>query len=315
MNMKRITFNYVIYHKSCIDGFTGLIIALRSGLIDANAIIYADVPSTYNVPPNIKNMNVLIIDVAYRINVLKDITSNAKYVVFIDHHITSHDTAMELKNKNDNLHIVYDEKKSGASLTWHYFHPKEKVPVFVKYIEDNDIGAWKHEKTKPFILAIKTIFRINEDEDNIKKWDKLFDKNNVANLVKIGKYMKNYNDYLTHLNLPRHPIERFPSKKVYDMNPSLFKKIGMYKVAVFCGMNCPSVSDLSTLALERLDCDFCIMWTYGTDNKKYVLSMRSKKVNVAKICELFDGGGHKLASACSFNSNKLIIDDLFHKHD
>lgn len=47
------------------------------------------------------------------------------------------------------------------------------------------------------------------------------------------------------------------------------------------------------------------------DTKQYVLSFRSKNIDVGKIANIFGGGGHKLASACSFLANKYHIQDLF----
>jgi hypothetical protein len=136
-------------------------------------------------------------------------------------------------------------------------------------------------------------------------------KENVAKLIKRGRYMKKYNDHIVNINIPKHTMESFPSKKVYDMNPNIFKNPGQYKVAVYCGHNCPSVTELGVGAMEKIDCDFCIMWVYNLDSKKYVLSMRSKEVDIGEICKIFGGGGHKLAAACSFYSSHLKIDDIF----
>ena len=38
--------------------------------------------------------------------------------------------------------IVYDEKESGASLTWKFLFPKQQMPLFIRYIKDNDIEEW-----------------------------------------------------------------------------------------------------------------------------------------------------------------------------
>jgi nanoRNase/pAp phosphatase (c-di-AMP/oligoRNAs hydrolase) len=63
--------------------------------------------------------------------------------------------------------------------------------------------------------------------------------------------------------------------------------------------------------METIDCNFAIIWTYHMDRKEYVLSFRSKEVDVGSIAAIFGGGGHKLASACSFSANKYNIQDLF----
>src|ERR1700744_4070782 len=156
-------YNYVIYHKNCIDGFSGFFILTQTNTIHDKAIIYPDVPSAKEVPPNIDGKNIIIIDVAYNVEILKEIIKRAQKVTFIDHHVS-------IRNDIINLHIdkpheiIYDEYKSGVSLTWNYFFGSNnkfkktkysKVPRFVRYIEDNDIGAWKLKYTLPFIAGLE----------------------------------------------------------------------------------------------------------------------------------------------------------------
>lgn len=306
-------FDYVIYHKGCMDGFAGFFVAHTSGRIDKNAEIYPDVPSATQIPPDIEGKNVLIIDVAYKKEVLEIIFSDAKSVVFIDHHVSIRDDVIELQKKysDKKIQIVYDAERSGATLSWIYFFSRQEVPLFLKYIEDQDIGKWEHENTKPFIFAMRVYYNLNHESKTLNKWFKLLNKENVSKLIKKGKYMKKYNDHLVSVNIPKHSMEKFPSQKVFALAPNLFKKIGQYQVAVFCGLSCPSVTDLGTGALEQINCDFVIMWAYNLDNKKYVMSMRSKEVDVSEICKIFGGGGHRLAAACSFLAKDYRIEDIF----
>ena len=34
------------------------------------------------------------------------------------------------------------------------------------------------------------------------------------------------------------------------------------------------------------------------DNKTFKVSMRSKNIDVAEVCSIFNGGGHKFAAGC-----------------
>ncbi len=309
-------FDYVIYHKGCLDGFSGFFVAHTSGRIDKNADIHPDFPSTNHIPPNIDNKNILIIDVAYKKEVLDVIFNDAKSVVFIDHHISIRDDTIKLQKKysGKDITIVYDEERSGATLAWIYFFSRQEIPLFLKYVEDQDTGKWVHENTKPFIFAVRTYYNLNHENKTLNKWSKLLNKENVSKLIKKGKYMKKYNDHLVNASVPKHSLEKFPSKKIYALAPNLFKKPGQYRVAVYCGLNCPSVTDLGSGALEQINCDFCIMWVYNLDNKKYVMSMRSKEVDVSEICKIFGGGGHRLAAACSFLAKNYRIDDMFEQN-
>ncbi len=59
-------YNYIIYHKNCFDGFTSLIIFIKSNNYEKKHTIYPDVPSSNKIPPNIKGKNIIIMDVAYK---------------------------------------------------------------------------------------------------------------------------------------------------------------------------------------------------------------------------------------------------------
>jgi oligoribonuclease NrnB/cAMP/cGMP phosphodiesterase (DHH superfamily) len=313
MNKK---FNYIIFHGGCLDGFSGFFVAHMSGRLTNDVTIYQDQPSSTNVPPNIDGKDIIIIDVAYKREILEIIFKHAKSVVFIDHHVSISDDVQKLYktyNTKNNIHILYDSDRCGSTLTWSFFYGDDQpLPLFLKYVEDQDTGQWIHEKTKPFIYAIRVYFTLSTDAKNLERWKKILDRKKVAELIKKGEYMKLYNDFIVNVNISKHTLQRFPSKKVYNMNKTIFNKPGQYTVAVYCGHNCPSVTDLGTGALEKMpNIDFCIMWVYNIDSKKYILSMRSREVDISEICKIFGGGGHKLAAACSFYSNNLTLDDLF----
>ena len=172
-----LKYNYVIFHKGCLDGFSGFFILHKTKRIDHHSQIYPDMPSAKITPPNIDDCDIIIIDVAYKYDILKEIMIRAKSVTFIDHHITIRDDVLKLKKEfsSKNINIIYDEFKSGASLTWNYFHPNKKVPRFIKYVEDNDIGAWKMRHTHPFITALQVKYTFSLTPENLHKWNKLFD--------------------------------------------------------------------------------------------------------------------------------------------
>jgi oligoribonuclease NrnB/cAMP/cGMP phosphodiesterase (DHH superfamily) len=303
-------YNYVIYHKNCTDGFSGFIVLHKSGNIDNDAMILADVPSSKTVPQDINNKDIIIIDVAYNYNILKEIVKLAKSVVFIDHHITIKEDVEKIKKEtNKNFTIIYDLYKSGGTLTWQFFYPNKKPPLFLRYIEDNDIGAWKLKNTRPFIAGLDVKFHKKPVIENIKQWDTLFDKKNVKMLIKRGKRYYEYIEHIVKLNSLRFSIENFPSKKVYEKHKDVFHKVGEYKVGVFCGGGCPTGSLLGNYAVNNMEVDFVIMWTYNIYKKEYILSFVSKKVDVGMIAKSLGGGGHTYAAACAIKTFK--IDDMF----
>lgn len=306
-------YDYVIFHKGCLDGFTSFIILHKTGKIGENSQIYPDVPSAIKSPPQIDGKDVIIMDVAYKYEILKNICERAKSVTFIDHHVTIHDDVIKMKEEleNSSVKIIYDENECGASLTWKYFNKYKSLPLLVRYIKDNDIGTWKLKHTHAFISGLSTKYDMTIDRHNIQKWTNLFDSNIIKKIIKRGKIYYEYIDHLLEMNYKKYSMESFPSEQIYEEHTSYFKKPGEYKVAVICGGGCPNPSLLGLKVMEMIDCDFVIMWNLHMDKKEYILAFRSKVVDVGKIAQMFGGGGHKLASACSFPLSKYNIQDLF----
>lgn len=309
-NMDINKFNYVIYHKNCIDGFTGFFLLTKTNLLTDNCFIYPDIPAAKETPYNIKDKDVVIVDVAYKKEVLESIFKLAKTVLFMDHHITIKDDVQALIKKYKSHKVVYDDTKSGASLVWDYFFVGP-APAFVRYVEDNDIGAWKLKYTIPFITALHIKYKLEPTQENLLKWNQLFNGLTVKELIKKGIIYQEYEQWLLDVNSKRYTLELFPSNKIYSDFGDFFEKPGQYRVAVVCGNGCPNGSLLGKKLVDSTGCDFSILWTLHLDKKEYILSFRSNKVNVGEIAKKFGGGGHIYAAACSFGLDRYNITDLF----
>jgi len=305
---EKIKYDYIIYHRNCFDGFSGFYLFMKSKLWIPKPIVFPDVPSSKKIPPNINGKNVIIIDVAYDASVIKKISELANKILFIDHHVTIQEDIKKLKL--DNPHeIVYDDTESGASLVWKYFFKNEKMPKFIKYIKDNDIGAWKYKKTHDFIAALEVNFKLEPNYENLKHWDNLLDDDFLDSLIERGHVYNEYKNHLIKQNYKKYNILKFPSNKIIRK----FKDLAQFKpfnVAVI-NSNCPSTSLLGKYIVENVECDFCLLWNYSIKNSRYVISLRSREADVGIIAKIMGGGGHKFASSFSFKSSFFQIDDLF----
>lgn len=330
-NMKDVkslteVYNYIIYHKNCLDGFAGFFLLTKTGLLANNPYIYPDQPSSKETPPNLQNKNVIIIDVAYNKDILENIILQAKHVTHIDHHISIRNDVINLEKKyKKTFTSVFDLNESGVSLVWTYFYKyleaySEYRPKFVKYIKDNDIGQWRYKNTAPFVTAISVDYNLNPSYETLKQWDNLFDNFIIKKLIRIGHQYINYEKYLLNINTKRYTIEQFPSEYIYsdylktNYELNIFSQPGQYKVAVVNGSGCPSGGIVAKKILSDLgnNCDFCILWTLHLDKKEIVISFRSTSVDVGDIAKYFGGGGHRLAAACSIPLSKYNITDLFY---
>lgn len=303
-------FNYIIYHDNCFDGFAGFYIFMKTRKWDKNPIVYPDNPFSNKIPPNIKDKNVIIIDVAYSAKLIEQISHEANMILFIDHHVTIAKDIQNLKLPNPHK-IIYDVDECGASLVWKHFFKNKSMPKFVEYIRDNDIGLWKMKHTFDFMVFIEMNLPTDPNMKSLKKWDMLLNIEYLNNAITKGQIYNEYKEHLIKYNSRRHSIVKFPSKKFTIYGNPVLGYTGKYKVAVING-GCPSTSLVGKYIVENFDCDFCLIWSYNIKNKKYVISLRSNKTNVGVIAKEFGGGGHKFASAFSLSSYDISIDELFY---
>ena len=307
-------FNYVIYHKNCLDGFAAFFLLHEAKKIDRNALIYPDVPSAKHTPSEILNKDILIVDVAYSIDIVKDILIKARSVTFIDHHITIHDGMKDLARKFSKLNLIYDESKAGSTLMWSYLYGDLKPPKFIRYIEDNDIGKWVMKDSKEFITALRVKYPTKLHPKNLKKWNKLYKDSTIKSLIQLGKIYGEYKTFLAEDNSKRFTMEKFPSEKFYEKYSQIFKKPGQYKVAVYCGSPCPTSQEISEFIFKNYSCDFMLSWVLNLEKKDYVLTFRSKHVDVGEIAKALGGGGHKLAASGVVKMKDFAIEELFYEN-
>lgn len=320
MNNK-IKFNYIIYHKGCQDGFSSFIVLEKSGRIDSSAVIFPDVPSAKFPPKGIDGMDVIIMDVAYKYEILKEIFLSANTVTFIDHHVTIHEDVIRIKTELDELNenkskitIMYDEQECGATLTWKYLYGEKSLPLFLKYIKANDTGTWtRYKHTYNFMASLDVNYKLDLTKENIEKWNTMFDPNVVKKMIKRGKIYREYMDYLLDWNVNRYSMMTFPSELIYEEFSEHFKQPGQYKVAL-SSCPCPDSSQLGNKMMKEINCDFVMFFSQNLDRQEYVLSLRSSGVDVGSIAKMFGGGGHEFASACSIPMSKYNIEDLFMKN-
>jgi hypothetical protein len=301
-------YNYIIFHKGCLDGFSSFIVLYKTHTIDKNAKIYPDTPSTNIIPDDIKNKDVIIMDVAYKYNVLSEIVKLAKSVLYIDHHITSYEDNKKITSQN--FKMIFNKYESGASLTWKHFFPKIKLPLFIQYVKDNDIGIWKMKHTHDFIASVNVNYPKELSHNNIDKWLQLFHNTTIKKVINKGIIYNEYVEYVMNANYNKFSSGYFPSNKLYNMFPDAFNKPKQYKVAIYTGHGCPNNTLLALKILDKTSADFVMFWTLNFERQEYIVSFRSRDVNVGKIAKLFNGGGHDLAASCNIPKTLFSIDQL-----
>ena len=165
---------------------------------------------------------------------------------------------------------------------------------------------------KEFITALRVKYSTKLNFKTLKKWNKLYKDSTIKKLISLGKIYSEYKTFLAEDNSRRFTMERFPSEKFYEKNSQIFKKPGQYKVAVYCGTPCPTSQEISEFIFKNYSCDFMISWVLNLEKKDYVLTFRSKYVDVGEIAAALGGGGHKLAASGVIKMKDFSIQELFY---
>jgi uncharacterized protein len=266
----------VIYHGGCRDGFGGAWAAWRKF---GDRAAYLPVFDRFAPPCVLKNKEIYLIDYGYPMEVTRKLIRDNARVTAVDHHITAKDTVVLTKDYSFSLH------HSGAVLAWNYFHPKQKVPTLLRCVEDFDLWRWNTPSSKE-ILAVVNLFG-----QEFATWNRIAKDLESAAKRKIytekGKVILHYEEWLLHELLPSAELVNFLGHKVFVINaPRHF------------------TDDLGNM-LAKKSHSFAVVWSEYAGEIR--VSLRSDgSVDVAKIAQKFNGGGHKTASGFSLPADKKL---------
>lgn len=279
----------VIYHGRCSDGFTSALAAYKyfkeSNGVNSNGNVVEYHPAFFNQsPPNVAGKNVLICDFSYKKPIMLELIAKAKCLAIIDHHESAQ---LELTDLDDR-YKVFDMFHSGAYLTWKYFYQNEDVPLFVKYVEDNDIWIKQMPQTEEMTCFTYSLpFEFPE-------YEKLLDDSYIETVAKpVGSGMKRQNDIYVKDAMP------------YCTNRLV--KIGEEYYIVAYINSTVLRSEIGNKILTAYPyCDFSAVYSLNDDFTTFSLRSSDDKTNVSQISTKFGGGGHRNASGMSVYNSTLL---------
>lgn len=280
MKLEPSLVDCVIYHANCTDGFGSAYAAWK--LLGNRAVYYAC--SHGNQPPDVTGKNVVILDFSFNNKTTKEMIEKADNLLVIDHHKSA---MVEL---HDISNTLFDMNKSGATLSWEWFHPGKEPPKFIQYITDRDLWRWELPYSKEFSAAFDMVpFEFEE-------FEKFEDDSVFDDAVKRGSYILAYSKTVI--------------KKVCDK--AVNKKIDGHHVMVVNSSHW--MSEIG--AKLAPDCDFALIWYYDHNVAAIKVSLRAfhDHVDVSEISKKFGGGGHKKAAGFVLKG-KMIIDDIFDEEE
>ncbi len=258
-----MTKNVFLYHNHCDDGFGAAWSAWKKF---GNKAEYIGVNHGDPYPKGLEGKNVYTLDFAYPPRETEEILKKAAHLAIIDHHKTAKDS---IKLVSDHL---YQMNRSGAVLSWQYFHPDKKVPKFLQYIEDADLWRWKLAHSREISTSLRSY-----DQD-FKIWDKI---------AKDMEKVKTRKKYIEEGKVLLKSDER---KVRHAVDNAVLVKFFGYKT--FASNSFHFSSQIGHKLYNKLP-PIGIIWSERKN--KRVISLRSNgTVDVSELAKKFPGGGgHK----------------------
>jgi len=269
MSTKKIT---CIYHgANCLDGF-GSAWACWRYFSSKNDHEVEYLSALHDEPfPNVTGHTVYLVDFAYKRATMAELCRNAKRVIVLDHHQSAQEGLEGLDKEFDNLDLHFDMTRSGAVISWQYFH-SEPAPLLLQYVQDRDLWTFELPNSRDVTAAMMSYSL------EFERWNEWAQSESaIADLAIEGRTINRY----------RHQLVNYYKTRSTIMN------IAGFEVPV---VNAPNaiVSEL----LNELSNGYPFAASYSDVGTQRGWSLRSRPdgENVARIAAQFGGGGHPRAA-------------------
>jgi hypothetical protein len=287
LDFSDISFNQsdttmVLYHGHCPDGFASAMV-IKKYMDEINPdhrVIFHGV-NDHNRSPDTRGHNVVICDFSFNLTIINKIISNSRSMIIIDHHITAEETLKSINPK----YKLFCMNHSGAYLTWRFFFPSLPIPLFIKYIEDNDIWLRIIDYHKEFAAYLSTV------QMDFNTYQQLLDNEELL---------------LDNIKTQGVPMWKLIKTKLAllakDSNVQLIDCCGGIYLMVIVN-SADLKSDIGNLLIEEYFpwCDFSLVYhhNYRDNTTKFSFRSTNKHINVEEFARKLNGGGHRNASGLS----------------
>lgn len=260
----------VLYHNRCADGFSAAwAIWHRHPEWEFLAVNHSEDPP-YD---DMFEREVWMVDFCYpreKMEKVLDVTPN---VWVLDHHKSAMEANYTLMHRiHRPLRGVFDMTRSGAGITWDWFHPDEPRPALLDRVEDRDLWAFQYEDTKEVQAALFSY------EYSFPIWSYLMLNTPLEELRAEGegimrKHMKDVRELIEAASQVRH--------------------IRGYDVPV---LNCPYFFGSEAGNIMAQGVGFSATYYDAAEGRRFGLRSTDAGVDVSKIAASFGGGGHRNAA-------------------
>lgn len=278
--MKKIV---AIYHKDCSDGTAAGAVVLKKF---ENAILFP-LQHSYTKEDLQPILDTLDADTdIYTVDCclgVKEILDLGFKVTSLDHHISAKEEFEKLAKENSNFTFIFDNNKSGASLSWSYFFPDEETPEIIKFVEDFDLWHWKYGDETKYVAYYTYMLR-----DDPESMLKLFNSD-LIDIKNKGKIILKYAEKQIEESSQREPV---------------ILKIGEYKVKAYNIIE--HASEIGSLLSEQFG-ETVILFNIEGDRVKCSFRSNDKcSPSALDLATKLGGGGHRNASGAKTTLKEFL---------
>jgi oligoribonuclease NrnB/cAMP/cGMP phosphodiesterase (DHH superfamily) len=267
-----------LYHKDCIDGTAAAAVVLRkfphaqtialghNHSTEELALLTATVP---------KEADVYLVDTTCGLEMMM---ARRHTITILDHHIGEYERVRAVADQDTRVTYVFDNEKSGASLTWSHFFPNEPLPQLLVHVEDKDLWLKRYGDTTEYVTSCLSLIR-----NNPAQMRELFDAP-IETIYEQGAILT---------QVARADVERLVRLEPITIN------IGTYEVLAFNITD--HESTCGNILSERLGQTVAMYTVLGARVRFSFRSQQEQKPSSLDLAQILGGGGHKNAAGATIS--------------
>ena len=282
---------YILFHARKTEPFApcldGLFAAYAAKLAIPEAILIA---AEYNKPPKLdltKGDTVYLLDLTYPAHIIEGWADVAKVIV-LDHHKQA---MSDLQYLTQRVSKTFDMNRSGAVISWEYFHPGKSVPKLFQLVQDRDLWTKKIP---------------NCDLVNLGLVEATKDKNVQSALETVDWFVKYSNGVKSLTESGELIQEEIQSAISYAVKHHSTRCVMGWIVPFFKAKTPRQKQALSDIGNAL--CDANPKASFAIVQAGNGWGLRSKgRVDVSVIAKQMGGGGHPSASGCQAELPEWLV--------
>ena len=269
-----------IYHSNCLDGFASAFIVWKTlgPKVEFVPAVYGKEPPWEKLPDN----EVYIVDFSYPVDIMAKICEQAHYVTVIDHHESA---IRKLAGFSaENYTAKFDITRAGTELTHEFFFGDREMHPILQMLANRDLWNFSLPGTKEICAAMW------EEDRTFERWDSLISSD--------------YHKAFLALHNTGSIILKMNARHIESLLRSGTRQVPGTTIPI-CNMPFMYASEAGNILAQGHP--FSITYFDRSDCRQYSLRVADGDFNVAKLAEMYGGGGHK--KAAGFTATLASVSD------